>query len=412
MSSSSDWGGSETDSNPHSASSTPPAPLLEPAGGQEDAIPPLIDRVHGQATAEGATASAAQPLPTTSAGGGSGGAGKQAGSGAQAAEAAQQKPEPADQNYDLPDGIKSAAEEAAAISPPSAAADGQLQGTGVSPDTLLPEGEELDGGAAEAMAAALAIAAAFPDAAPELAVVAAMPMADDREQQELAWAPEQAPGEAAPAQLLEVAEPAQAMPPAAAPAFESMPEKAQQQACEQQAEPAPPCPPLKPAPAAADPSGSAGGLLALAAAAEAGSDSHSGDAASSAGSTSSTGHCSGSFGNQVTAAAHAASSAAEAGQVQAACGQHQQVEADDEEEDEEGEEEEEVATDAAAVVTVGSSGKQEQQQPQQKQLTLAAACPPPLATFPVQQLQVVLGSGLSNMRHRLQAGVERESALR
>ena len=76
------------------------------------------------------------------------------------------------------------------------------------------------------------------------------------------------------------------------------------------------------------------------------------------------------------------------------------------------EEEEEVATDAAAVVTVGSSGKQEQQQPQQKQLTLAAACPPPLATFPVQQLQVVLGSGLSNMRHRLQAGVERQSALR
>ena len=75
-------------------------------------------------------------------------------------------------------------------------------------------------------------------------------------------------------------------------------------------------------------------------------------------------------------------------------------------------EDDEVAGDATTVLTVGSGGKQEQQQRPQQQLALVAACAPPLATFPVQQLQAVLGSGLSNMRHRLQAGVERESALR
>ena len=51
-------------------------------------------------------------------------------------------------------------------------------------------------------------------------------------------------------------------------------------------------------------------------------------------------------------------------------------------------------------------------QPQPKEWQLAALPPPPLATYPVQQLQAVLGSGLVSMRHRLTAAADRESALR
>ena len=64
---------------------------------------------------------------------------------------------------------------------------------------------------------------------------------------------------------------------------------------------------------------------------------------------------------------------------------------------------------------------QQQQLLQQPQLALMAVPPPlpssalltpPLATFPVQQLQEVLGGGLTNMSHRLRTAAEREGALR
>ena len=414
MSSSSDWGGSETDSNPHSASSTPPAPLLAPVSGEAEPIPELVDGADGKATAECATASAVEPLPTTSAGGGGGG--MEAGGDAQAVQTAHQATEPAGYNRDLPDSIESHAGDAA-ISPVPAAADGRLPGAAVpSPDGLVPAGEALNDPAAQAVGTAPTEATRPADTALDLAAAVAMPTADEREQQELAHEPEQAPGEAAPAQLSEVADPAEegqgaAVPPAAAAESESMPEQPQEQPSEQQAEPAPPSPALEPAAvvpaavaaAAADPSGSAGVPPALAAAAEAGSESPECDAASST-SRSMARDC------QAEPVAPAVSSAlgAAAGQARAAWGQHKVAEADTGEEGED----DEVAGDATTVLTVGSGGKQEQQQRPQQQLALVAACAPPLATFPVQQLQAVLGSGLSNMRHRLQAGVERESALR
>lgn len=73
------------------------------------------------------------------------------------------------------------------------------------------------------------------------------------------------------------------------------------------------------------------------------------------------------------------------------------------------------SVDATVLVAARSNAKEgalQGPQPQPKEWQLAALPPPPLATYPVQQLQAVLGSGLVSMRHRLTAAADRESALR
>lgn len=76
----------------------------------------------------------------------------------------------------------------------------------------------------------------------------------------------------------------------------------------------------------------------------------------------------------------------------------------------------EVAAADATVVLAAASGEEECAVPPPPQELQVALVPqpvgPPLATYPVQQLQAVLGSGLASMRHRLTAAVQRESALR
>lgn len=80
------------------------------------------------------------------------------------------------------------------------------------------------------------------------------------------------------------------------------------------------------------------------------------------------------------------------------------------------------APEDATVLVAARRGPNEEGMPQGMQLqskewqlaplVLPPLPGPPLATYPVQQLQAVLGSGLVGMRQRLTAAAHRESALR